>query len=677
MVVARSNTIQILYSTGNVVPGTALTGADAIQKGELVWVDHNGSAGGGGENGRLYIGDGTTAAAEPRWIGGIGTGVAAAPAGTLTGTELKDTVVTSSLTEVGAIGTGSWAATDVAVLHGGTGASTASDARTNLGLAIGTNVQAQDADLAAIAGLTSAANKGIQFTGSGTAAVYDLTAAGKALLDDADAGAQRTTLGLGTAATRADSYFATGAEGDLATNALPKAGGTVTGDLVVQGDLTLTGDQTELSTTVIAVTDKEMYLSVPGGLKKGSWTQAGSNAVIVTLESAHGLTASTAYDLLITGSSDASSIPDGVYECTMHASTTTVFTFDSPITATVSSGATLYAAQAASTDATATGAGIFVPKDIASGEASVESISYEGEAAGWTSTGNWTFTDGAYDVNIPSHDDGTNGLSLGGTLITTSAAEINNLDGLTLSGSNTGDQTLPTLVSLGAVIGTNVQAWDAQLDTLAGASAANATAVTNLSGTNSGDQTLTGLTQYIASDGADTMSASSAALTISDIVGTGSGSTGGKLVLQMNDGALLADNDRLGVIEFKGAEDGSATFSTGARIEAIARDAWGASANDADLVFYTTDGTTQSAALTLDADNTATFTGEVIGDGFTGTLDGVLGGGTAAGATVTTLVSTGVTTIGDNSATVAINSSDWDISTTGVITDAVLAGGTF
>ena len=69
--------------------------------------------------------------------------------------------------------------------------------KTSLGLTIGTDVQAYSANLAAVAAVT-------------------VTSAGTALLDDADASAQRTTLGLGTIATQA-------------ANSVNISGGAVTG----------------------------------------------------------------------------------------------------------------------------------------------------------------------------------------------------------------------------------------------------------------------------------------------------------------------------------------------------------------------------------------------------------------------------------------------------------------
>ena len=144
------------------------------------------------------------------------------------------TVAVSATSPISLSAAGELSLGTVPIAKGGTGSTSASDARTALGVAIGSdvmaydatmvvdadigvNVQAYDADLAAIAGLTSAADKGIYFTGSGTASVYALPAQARTLLAastvtgassqrklltlDTDDDVQHDSLGVGTAAS--------------------------------------------------------------------------------------------------------------------------------------------------------------------------------------------------------------------------------------------------------------------------------------------------------------------------------------------------------------------------------------------------------------------------------------------------------------------------------------------
>jgi hypothetical protein len=90
-------------------------------------------------------------------------------------------------------------------------------------------------NLHAISLLTSAADKGIVFTGAGTAMTFDLSAFSRTLLDDTTAGGMLTTLGVSAfAQTVLDD-----ADGPTVMNtigALPKAGGTMTGALTLAAD---------------------------------------------------------------------------------------------------------------------------------------------------------------------------------------------------------------------------------------------------------------------------------------------------------------------------------------------------------------------------------------------------------------------------------------------------------
>jgi hypothetical protein len=146
--------------------------------------------------------------------------------------------------------------TDLAIADGGTGASTAAGARTNLGIVIGTDVQAYDPALASIAGLTTSANQVIYTTGADTYATTSLTAFGRSLIDDADAATARTTLGLGSISTQAaNSVAITGGTADLTSATIGSVtitGGTITGitDLAIAdggtGASTAAGARTNL-----------------------------------------------------------------------------------------------------------------------------------------------------------------------------------------------------------------------------------------------------------------------------------------------------------------------------------------------------------------------------------------------------------------------------------------------
>lgn len=137
------------------------------------------------------------------WDGGTkGLIVTGAPSQSANYLELQnyDEVSQFTVNSAGAVTVGSWQATDVAVAHGGTGASDAATARENLGVEIGVDVQAYSDKLQSIVDLSGSFSSGVVkivgYSDANTAEYVDTTVFSRSLLDDASASAARTTLEL-------------------------------------------------------------------------------------------------------------------------------------------------------------------------------------------------------------------------------------------------------------------------------------------------------------------------------------------------------------------------------------------------------------------------------------------------------------------------------------------------
>lgn len=293
----------------------------------------------------------------------------------------------ASIVTVGNVTTGTWSATDIGVAHGGTGASDAATARTNLGLAIGTDVQAYNATLAAVAGGTYTGDDSITTVGTIGAGTWNATtiATGKG-------GTGLTTFTSGGA------LYATSTSA-LTTGTLPVAsGGTGVTTSTGSGSVVLSTSPSLTTPVIGAATGTSLALS--GALNATGAATLNSLGVNV--------------DVVIGGN------------LTVNGTTTTMNTD----TVTVEDKNITLANVATPTDVTADGGGITVLG------ATNKTFNWTSAASAWTSSEDINVVTGkGYEVNGTSV---LNATTLGSSVVNSSLTSVGTLTNLTVTNTISG-----------------------------------------------------------------------------------------------------------------------------------------------------------------------------------------------------------------------------------------------